>query len=64
MSGKPSSPAAKLAIEHGMTGLDEMEQLCGIKRRTLSDWYHKRPVSFETMAMGCRVKKIKLGETK
>jgi len=57
MTGKPSSPAALSAIEHGMTGLDEMERLSGIKRRTLSDWYHKRPVSFEVMAIGCKAKK-------
>lgn len=59
MTGKPSSPAALSAIEHGMTGLDEMEQLSGIKRRTLSDWFKARPVSFETMALGCKVKKEK-----
>lgn len=57
MTGRPSSPAAKLAIEHGMTGLDEMERLCGIKRRTLADWFKSRPVSFEVMAMGCKAKK-------
>ena len=57
MSGKPSSPAAKLAIEHGMTGLAEMEELSGIKRRTLADWFKAKPVTFETMAMGCAVKK-------
>ena len=57
MSGKPSSPAAKLAIEHGLSGLAEMEALSGIKRRTLHDWFKSRPVSFEVMALGCQVKK-------
>jgi hypothetical protein len=57
MTGKPSSPAAMAAINHGLTGLQEMEKLSGVPRRTLSDWHKFKPVTFETMAMGCKVKK-------
>jgi len=57
MTGKPSSPAAFRAIEHGLTGLPEMEKLSGVPRRTLCDWFKAKPVTFETMAMGCKVKK-------
>jgi hypothetical protein len=57
MTGKPSSPAALAAIEHGLTGLQEMEKLSGVPRRTLSDWFKAKPVTFETMAMGCKVRK-------
>jgi hypothetical protein len=45
------------AIEHGLTGLPEMEKLSGVPRRTLADWFKAKPVTFETMAMGCKVRK-------
>ena len=57
MTGKPSSPAAMAAINHGLTGLQEMQELSGVPRRTLADWFKAKPVTFETMAMGCKVKK-------
>jgi|LakMenEpi03Aug12_release.lakeMendotaPanAssembly.Ray.scaffolds.fasta_scaffold1343693_2 hypothetical protein len=57
MTGKPSSPAAMAAIEHGLTGLQEMQELSGVPRRTLADWFKAKPVTFETVAMGCKVRK-------
>lgn len=57
MTGKPSSPAATAAINHGLTGLHEMQELSGVPRRTLADWFKAKPVTFETMAMGCKVRK-------
>ena len=57
MSGKPSSEAALSAISHGLTGLQEMQELSGVPRRTLADWFKAKPEAFETMAMGCKVKK-------
>ena len=57
MTGKPSSPAAFRAIEHGLTGLQEMEMLSGVPRRTLADWHKSKRFVFETMAMGCKVRK-------
>ena len=57
MSGKPNSEAALSAINHGLTGLQEMQELSGVPRRTLCDWFKSKPVTFETMAMGCKVKK-------
>lgn len=57
MTGKPSSPAAMAAINHGLTGLQEMQELSGVPRRTLCDWFKAKPVMFETMALGCKVKK-------
>jgi hypothetical protein len=57
MTGKPSSPAALAAINHGLTGLQEMEKLSGVPRRTLCDWFKAKPVTFETMAMGCKARK-------
>ena len=57
MSGKPNSEAALSAINHGLTGLQEMQELSGVPRRTLADWFKAKPVTFETMAMGCKVKK-------
>jgi len=62
MSGKPNSPAALQAIEHGLTGLPEMEELSGVPRRTLADWFKAKPVTFETVAMGCAARKK--GESK
>lgn len=57
MTGKPSSPAAMAAINHGLTGLHEMQELSGVPRRTLADWFKAKPVTFEAMAMGCKVRK-------
>ena len=57
MTGKPSSPAAFRAIEHGLTGLAEMANLSGTPRRTLEDWFRTRGVLFEVVAVGCAVKK-------
>jgi hypothetical protein len=57
MTGKPSSPAAMAAIEHGLTGLQEMQELSGVPRRTLADWFKAKPVTFNTMLMGCKVRK-------
>jgi len=57
MSGKPTSPAAMAAIDHGLTGLQEMQELSGVPRRTLCDWFKAKPVTFETMAMGCKARK-------
>lgn len=57
MTGKPSSPAAMAAINHGLTGLQEMQELSGVPRRTLCDWFKAKPVTFETMALGCKAKK-------
>jgi hypothetical protein len=45
------------AINHGLTGLQEMQELSGVPRRTLRDWFKAKPVTFETMAMGCKVRK-------
>jgi hypothetical protein len=59
MSGKPSSPAAFRAIEHGLTGLAEMANLSGTPRRSLEDWFRTRSVLFEVVAAGCAVKKGK-----
>ena len=57
MSGKPNSPAAMAAINLGLTGLQEMQELSGVPRRTLADWFKAKPVTFEAMAMGCKAKK-------
>ena len=57
MSGKPNSPAAIAAINLGLTGLHEMQELSGVPRRTLCDWFKAKPVTFETMAMGCKARK-------
>jgi len=62
MSGKPNSPAAMAAINLGLTGLQEMQELSGVPRRTLADWFKAKPVTFEAMAMGCKAKK-ELGKT-
>jgi hypothetical protein len=45
------------AIDHGLTGLQEMQELSGVPRRTLADWFKSKPVTFETMAMGCKARK-------
>jgi hypothetical protein len=45
------------AINHGLTGLQEMQELSGVPRRTLADWFKAKPVTFEAMAMGCKTKK-------
>jgi hypothetical protein len=45
------------AINLGLTGLQEMQELSGVPRRTLADWFKARPVTFEAMAMGCKAKK-------
>lgn len=57
MTGRPSSPAAKKAIDHGLTGLTEMADLSGTPARTLYQWFERRGVLFEVVAMGCQAKK-------
>jgi hypothetical protein len=51
-----ANQSAKMA---GLSGLAELSELSGMPKRTLDDWTKTRPVLFDVILMGCKVKKEK-----